>query len=108
MEHKLVLVAELLPRMPYDTVLMILEAFEALLVSVEERHNFLTRNTNFLMVVFQLYVLSQNMALRFNRLNARLKKFQEDLMELVKSLTGALGNSPTFVQAVLKAKDYKG
>jgi hypothetical protein len=83
--------------MPHDTVLMILQAFEAILATAEDRHNFLTRNTSFLLVVFQMYVVSQTMSLRFNRLNARIKKFQEDLMELVKSLTHALGDSPTFV-----------
>lgn len=103
MEVKLVLVDELLVEMPFDTILDLLSAFESQLEG-----GYLTTNTNFMLVSFQIFILSQKIGKRFNRLETRLKNFQDDLLELVKKVLGALGDSPIQMQAVLKSKDHKG
>ena len=79
-----------------------------LIEGLEERHNILTCNNNALMVLFEMYLLTQKIQVRFNRLDARILKFQEELIEQATSLSDALGDSPNFVQAVLKVKNYQG
>ena len=85
MEVKLALIEMLLPRMPFDTVVYLSDNMDWLIEHVKEspRDNFMTRNTNALMVCYQLYRLSQKAVARYARMQTRDKSFQSDMLELV-------------------------
>ena len=76
-EVKLVLIEMLLPRMPFDTVVYLSENMDALIESLKEdpRNNFMIRNTNALMICYQLFRLSQKIVSRYARMQTRHKSF---------------------------------
>jgi len=110
MEYKLVLLEMLLPRMPFDSVLQLSDNMDAVMESIKEnpRENFMTHNTNPILVSYQLIRLSQMIVGRFSRMQTRHKSFQSDMLALVSNVVENLTDSPTKVQGFLKVRNYKG